>query len=199
MSGILLARGSGGWVLKKDSSSSCKIARSMPGAIAITLASSFSPDWLACTCTWLACSTTWALVRMRLPSMTTPVPEESRGDCLDQGLKGSGEREVEKIFTTAFSTGVVSVASAAHKTAGSAAKEVRIRRNTRVRVRIRAMKISINPPEVASGFLHGRAACAAARGYLHSFYRGARRIAPSRRITSPLSMSFSKMCTASLA
>ena len=29
--------------------------------------------------------------------------------------------------------------------------------------------------------------------------RGARRIAPSRRITSPLSMSFSKMCWASLA
>ena len=30
-------------------------------------------------------------------------------------------------------------------------------------------------------------------------YRGARRIAPSRRITSPLSMSFSMMCLASLA
>ena len=31
------------------------------------------------------------------------------------------------------------------------------------------------------------------------FQRGARRIAPSRRITSPLSISFSMMCLASLA
>ncbi len=38
--------------------------------------------------------------------------------------------------------------------------------------------------------------------YFHYFayvHLGARRIAPSRRITSPLSMSFSKICVANLA
>src|SRR5438270_11525299 len=41
---------------------------------------------------------------MRLPSITTPEPVASLGACLAQGLKGSGYRNVEKTFTTAFST-----------------------------------------------------------------------------------------------
>ena len=53
-SGSVLARGSGLWVAKRLSSSSLSTARSMPGAMNSTVAETFSPDWLACTCTWLA-------------------------------------------------------------------------------------------------------------------------------------------------
>ena len=52
--GSVVARGSGGRLSKKDSSSTFSIARSMPGATATTLAETLSPDWLPCTCTWLA-------------------------------------------------------------------------------------------------------------------------------------------------
>ena len=58
----------------------------MPGAMASTVAEILSPAWLAWICTWLAYLTTWALVRMRLPSITTPLPVSSEGDCLVQGL-----------------------------------------------------------------------------------------------------------------
>ena len=44
--------------------------------------------------------TTWALVRIRLPSMTTPVPLASCGLCLVQGWVRSGYRIVAEIFTT---------------------------------------------------------------------------------------------------
>src|ERR1700688_4978707 len=77
----------------------------MPGATATTVAGTLSPAALACTCTWLAYSTTCALVRMRLPSITTPDPVISLGACLAQGLNGSGNRMVEKTLTTEFSMG----------------------------------------------------------------------------------------------
>src|SRR3984885_4613028 len=105
MCGSLLARATAGCVSKNVGSSSCRTARSMPGATATTVAGTLSPAALACTCTWLAYSTTCALVRMRLPSMTTPDPVTSLGACLVQGLKGSGYRMVEKTLTTEFSMG----------------------------------------------------------------------------------------------
>ena len=37
---------------------------------------------------------------MRLPLITTPEPVESCGDCLAQGLKVSGARDVANTFTT---------------------------------------------------------------------------------------------------
>ena len=40
------------------------------------------------------------MVKMRLPSFTTPEPVDSCGDCLAQGLKVSGRREVANTFTT---------------------------------------------------------------------------------------------------
>src|SRR6185312_2092351 len=46
---------------------------------------------------------TCALVRMRLPSMTTPEAVISRGACLVHGRNGAGARTVAKIFTTEFS------------------------------------------------------------------------------------------------
>src|SRR6266850_4459184 len=101
--GNLLARATAGCVSKNVGSSSCRTARSMPGATATTVAGTLSPAALACTCTWLAYTTTWALVRMRLPSITTPDPLTSLGACLVQGLKGSGYRMVEKTLTTEFS------------------------------------------------------------------------------------------------
>src|ERR1700692_2844839 len=104
MCGNLLARATAGRVSKNVGSSSCRRARSMPGATATTVAGTLSPAALACTCTWLAYSTTCALVRMRLPSITTPDPVISLGACLVQGLKGSGYRNVENTLTTAFST-----------------------------------------------------------------------------------------------
>src|SRR3954462_9709310 len=48
---------------------------------------------------------------MRLPSMMTPVPVPSLGDCFVHGLNESGMRIVEKTFTTAFSIVVVDFAS----------------------------------------------------------------------------------------
>src|SRR5260370_29485718 len=75
----------------------------MPGALHTAVAGAWSPAALACTCTWLAYSTTCALVRMRLPSITTPDPVTSLGACLVHGLKGSGYRMVEKTLTTEFS------------------------------------------------------------------------------------------------
>src|ERR1700722_9569627 len=104
MSGNLLARCIGACASKKDSSSSLSTARSIPGAMASTDAEILSPAWFACTCTWLAYRTTWALVRMRLPSITTPEPVISVGACLVQGRERSGLRTVENTFTTAFST-----------------------------------------------------------------------------------------------
>ena len=62
----------------------------MPGATATTVAGTLSPAAFAWICTWLAYRTTWALVRMRLPSITTPEAVTSLGACLVQGLKGSG-------------------------------------------------------------------------------------------------------------
>src|SRR5437868_280780 len=47
---------------------------------------------------------TCALVRIRLPLMTVPLPVISDGDCLVQGLLGSGARTVENTLTTASST-----------------------------------------------------------------------------------------------
>src|SRR5580704_15457322 len=102
--GSLPARATGGCVSKNDASSSCSTAKSMPGATATTAAGSLSPWAFACTCTWLAYRTTWALVRMRLPSITTPEPVISVGACLVQGRERSGLRTVENTFTTAFST-----------------------------------------------------------------------------------------------
>src|SRR5579862_7458813 len=75
----------------------------MPGAIAATEAEILSPAWLAWICTWAAYSTTCALVRIRLPSMTTPEPEISTGASLVQGRAKSGWRTVANTFTTAFS------------------------------------------------------------------------------------------------
>src|SRR6266404_3482642 len=103
--GNLLARATAGCVSKNVGSSSCRTARSMPGATATTVAGTLSPAALACTCTWLAYSTTCAFVRIRLPSITTPDPLTSLGACLVQGLKGSGNRMVEKTLTTEFSMG----------------------------------------------------------------------------------------------
>src|SRR6185312_6017266 len=40
---------------------------------------------------------------MRWPSITTPEPVTSAGDCLVQGLSRSGRRNVAKILTTALS------------------------------------------------------------------------------------------------
>src|ERR1700753_2047642 len=101
--GSLLARATGGWLSKKLGSSSCSTARSMPGAIARTDADNLSPAAFAWICTWLAYSTACALVKIRLPSITTPEAVASLGACLVHGLKGSGYRMVEKIFTTEFS------------------------------------------------------------------------------------------------
>src|ERR1700730_17523686 len=104
MSGRALARLIGACVLKNDSSSSFRTARSIPGATATTVAEILSPAWFAWICTWLEYRTTCALVRMRLPSITTPEPVTSLGACLVQGLNGSGYRNVENTLTTAFST-----------------------------------------------------------------------------------------------
>jgi hypothetical protein len=72
--------------VEEQASSSCSTARSMPGATANTVAGSLSPWAFACTCTWLAYRTTCALVRMRLPSITTPEAVISVGACLVHGL-----------------------------------------------------------------------------------------------------------------
>ncbi len=93
-------RGIGVRLSKNDSSSSRSTARSIPGLTASTCAGSLSLDWLLSTKSWLAYVTTWALVRIRLPSMTTPVPLASLGLCLVQGLVRSGNRIVAVIFTT---------------------------------------------------------------------------------------------------
>src|SRR6202451_1378862 len=58
---------------------------------------------------------------MRLPSITTPDAVTSLGACLVQGLKGSGERMVEKIFTTEFSSAGGWAASPARAAAACAA------------------------------------------------------------------------------
>src|SRR5215470_11804078 len=118
--GRALARGSAGRVAKKDSSSSLSTARSMPGAKATTVAETLSPDWLPCTSTWLAYATTCALVRMRLPSITTPVPEISRGADLVHGFATSGPRTVENTLTTAFSACVLSGEAASPSFLGAA-------------------------------------------------------------------------------
>src|ERR1700722_18797028 len=93
----------------------------MPGATAMTVAGTLSPAAFACTCTWLAYRTTCALVRMRLPSITTPEAVTSLGACLVQGLKGSGYRMVAKTLTTEFSIADVRSASAARAVETSAA------------------------------------------------------------------------------
>ena len=85
---------------KNDSSSSLRTARSIPGLTASTVAASFSLDCWLSTLSWLAKRTMWALVRIRLPPMTTPVPLASRGLCLVQGWSMSGYRRVAVILTT---------------------------------------------------------------------------------------------------
>src|SRR5262249_28281937 len=81
-------------------SSSFTTARSMPGLTASTKAARLSPDCDVSTNNWLAYWTTWALVRIRRPSITTPVPLASRGLCLAQGRSRSGKRRVADTFTT---------------------------------------------------------------------------------------------------
>src|ERR1700732_462211 len=121
MCGNLLARATAGCVSKNVGSSSSRTARSMPGATATTVACTLSPAALACTCTWLAYSTTCALVRMRLPSITTPDPVASLGACLVQGLKGAGYRMVEKTLTTEFSMAAAASTGCACAAAATAA------------------------------------------------------------------------------
>src|SRR5882757_11201094 len=120
MSGRTAARLIGACVLKNDSSSSLRTAKSIPGATPTTVAEILSPAWLAWICTWLEYRTTCAFVRMRLPSMITPEAVTSLGACFVHGLNGSGYRSVENTLTTAFSTlvgtaGVGSCAAAAYE------------------------------------------------------------------------------------
>ena len=99
--GQLVVRGRGGRLSKNDSSSSFRTARSMPGLTASTVADQLVARLRATRrrAGWRRC-TTWALVRIRLPSITTPVPLASRGLCLAQGRIRSGIRIVAEIFTT---------------------------------------------------------------------------------------------------
>ena len=46
----------------------------------------------------------WAFERIRLPSITTPLPVTWLAACLVQGFQTSGSRFVEKTLTTEFST-----------------------------------------------------------------------------------------------
>ncbi|MEZ6318309.1 MAG: hypothetical protein R3B49_06070 [Phycisphaerales bacterium] len=67
-------------------------ARSMSWLIATTSARRRSELLLGWTKTWLACSTTWALVMIRSPSMTNPLPVNSSGASLVHGRSKLGAR-----------------------------------------------------------------------------------------------------------
>ena len=124
MAGSVVARGMGAWVLKKLSSSSFRMARSMPGAMNSTRAAILSPASLPWIWISPAYRATCALVNMRLPSITTPEPVTLDGDCLFHGLKGSGLTRVAKIFTTEPDSALLasdSTASAAMLSTGMAA------------------------------------------------------------------------------
>src|ERR1700737_3749425 len=88
---------------KNFGSSSLSTARSIPGAMASTVAATLSPAWLAWISTWLAYKTTCAFVKMRFPGIIVPLPEISAGGCFVQGRYRSGCATVENTFTTEFS------------------------------------------------------------------------------------------------
>src|SRR5205085_11657336 len=110
-SGSDFRNGNGACESKNFWSSSSRTARSIPGPTALTMAGSLSPAWLAWTCTSLAYCTTCALVKMRLPLITTPLAVISFGSFFAHGLVGSGCRSVANILTTEFSTALDGVAA----------------------------------------------------------------------------------------
>src|SRR5437588_5791069 len=117
-SGSDFLNGNGECESKNFWSSSSRMARSIPGATAFTVAGSLSPAWFAWTCTSLAYWTTCALVKMRLPLITAPLAVISLGSFFVQGLLGSGRRKVATIFTTEFSTAFDGVAAGDKTTTG---------------------------------------------------------------------------------